>query len=121
MKLLTLLAGALFLALPAHAAPKWLKRTVQVAIYAAPVATSLWATHEGHLCRQRTDVAFCSGGYGPFAAREGVRGGVSITLTGLSWWGHKQGYKEWFAPAVGMATFNSVVAIQQSRVKAGPR
>jgi len=109
----------LLLAFPLHvqAAPKWLKRSVQVAVYAAPIATSLWATHEGSLCRQRNDVAFCSGGYGSFNRREyGVRMSLSVTTGGLSLWGHKQGFKEWFAPAAGMAAFNSFVAIHEAGI-----
>jgi hypothetical protein len=46
---LILLAFAL--APAAEAAPKWLKRAVEYSIYAAPVVTSILATHEGHLCR----------------------------------------------------------------------
>lgn len=122
MKRLLLFLFLAALPLPVQAAPKWLKRTAQVLAIAAPVGTSLWASHEVLGCRHRTDVANCTGGYGPVYAREyGVRLGLSITTSGLSFWGHKQSFREWFAPAVGMAAFNSFVAVHESRIKGGTK
>lgn len=116
------LAVALLAALPCEAAPKWLKRTVEYAVYAAPVVTSVLATHYAHGCRERNGVAPCAGGYGDFALREAaVRGGLSITFTGLSMYGHRAGFKEWFAPAVGMAAFNSYVAYHEAHVRVAVR
>lgn len=105
---------------PLEAKPSFktvLRKTFEYGVYAAPIVTSLLATHEGNICRQRNDVAVCSGGYGPFYGREyGIRLGASVTFSGLSMYGHKAKFKEWFAPAVGMSIFNSYVAYQQNHV-----
>jgi hypothetical protein len=118
MKHLSILAILMMLASPSYSKPKLktvIKKVVEYSIYAAPIATSLLATHEGSVCRAHNDVAVCSGGYGPFYAREyGVRMGLSVTMTGLAVYGHKNGFKEWFAPAVGMAAFNSYVIYDQA-------
>lgn len=121
MKHLSVLAILFLLASPSFAKPKFktvVRKVVEYSIYAAPVVTSLLATHEGSVCRAHNDVAVCSGGYGPFHGREyGIRLGLSVTMTGLSMYGHKSGFKEWFAPAVGMAAFNSYVAYDQAHAR----
>lgn len=121
MKNLSVIMIALLFASPSFAKPKLktvIRKTVEYAIYAAPIATSLLATHEGSVCRAHNDVAVCSGGYGPFHGREyGIRLSLSSTMSILSMTGHKAGFKEWFAPAIGMAAFNSYVAWDQAHAR----
>lgn len=88
----------------------------QLFVYAAPIAASAIATHEANECRVRNGVAPCAGGYGGFAGREGLRMGVAVLFSGLSWYGHRAGFKEWSGPALGYAGFNTVVAVKESRV-----
>lgn len=107
-KLILMLLALSVLSQSCEAAPRWVKTTVKIVIYAAPVVTSLLATKGGVDCRHRNDVERCSGGYGAFNAREyGARLGFSVTMSGLSMWGHKEEYKEWFVPAVATATYNT--------------
>lgn len=73
-------------------------------------------THEAHTCRVQFGPAPCAGGYGEFGAREGLRFGTSALMSGLSWYGYKQGYKDWFLPAVGFATYNGISAYRQTLV-----
>lgn len=114
--LLRLLLAILLFSVPADAAPKWLKRTVEYAVYAAPVVTAALATNAGHVCRQRNGVEPCTAHYGEFGGTEGVRMGVSLTFSGLSMFGHKEHYKEWCAPALGMFAFNSYWAYRQRSI-----
>lgn len=121
MKFLTATLAVLLLASPSFAKPKLktvVRKIVEYSIYAAPIATSLLATHEGSVCRAHNDVAVCSGGYGPFYGREyGIRLPLSTTMSVLSMTGHKNSFKEWFVPAVGMTAFNSFVAYDQAHAK----
>lgn len=96
-----------------------LRKTLEYSIYAAPLVTSALATHEGHLCRQRNDVAACSGGYGPFAARESVRFSFSVTTAGMALYGHKARFRDWFVPALGTAAFDGYIAYHEGHVR-GP-
>lgn len=96
------------------------KKTAVAFVLAAPLAASLVATQEAHECRVRNGVAPCSGGYGPFAAREGLRFGLSLGFGALSAYGHHEGYKEWFIMAGGMAAWNGVDAYRQAN-KSCPR
>jgi hypothetical protein len=119
-KLSLLLAVGLLLATSAEAAPGWVKKvakkTFEYGVYAAPVVTAILATNAGHVCRQRNGVEACTAGYGAFAAVEGARFGVALTFSGLSMFGHKQHFKEWAAPALGMAAFNGAWAIHERRI-----
>lgn len=121
MKIMLSLVALLLLGGTSDAAPRFktiLRKTIEYSIYAAPIATSLLATHEGRACRGRNDVAVCSGGYGPFNGREyGIRLPLSGTMSILSMTGHKGGFKEWFAPAIGMTAFNSYVAYDQAHAR----
>lgn len=83
-----------------------------------PMASSASATYEAHECRERKNagIAFCEGGYGEFAAREGVRAGVSFTMAMMSLYGLKHHYKEWALPFTGWSAFNIYTAIHESQI-----
>jgi hypothetical protein len=82
------------------------------------MASSIAATYQAHKCRQRPNagIAFCDGGYGEFAAREGVRNVGQAGLVAISLWGRHEGYPEWFAPSAGYAGYNISVAWRQSQI-----
>jgi hypothetical protein len=67
----------------------------------------------------RNGVEPCTSHYGSFAGTEAARFGVSLTFSGLSMFGRKAAYKEWFAPAAGMAAFNGYWAYRQAHTQLG--
>jgi hypothetical protein len=72
------------------------------------------AIKETHDCRMRETIAFCNGGYGPFAARSGVNFGTAAGFDILAAWGHDHGVKEWPMWAAGLTGYNAYVAYDQT-------
>jgi hypothetical protein len=106
----------------AHAdAPKrrpWYKDLASLLIAGSSLGASAANTYESHECRMRKDagIAFCNGGYGPFAARQGINFGTAVLMTGLSLWGRHEGFKEWAAPSLGFTAYNTYEAVHQSQI-----
>lgn len=115
--LLLLLPGAAD-AKPHH----WFKDWKNWAIIGVTIGASAAATHEGHNCRLRLDVASCAGGYGPFAAREGVRFSMGAVAAGMTIYAreHRDTFgKETWIPFAAYTTWATEVAVRQG-TKSGP-
>lgn len=80
------------------------------------MGSSVAATHWSHECREKFGPAPCEGGYGAYSAREGVRGGMSLTMDLMSLYGRKKGYKEWLLPAGAWGVYNVYVAAHQAGI-----
>lgn len=120
MKKVGLVLVLVMFCLPVSDARPWYRDWKVWTVVGMSIGASAAATHNAHECRLRTDVAFCSGGYGPFAAREGLRFGLAAGLATHAVWGRHQGFKEWPVFALGFAGFNTVVAVKQARVPERP-
>lgn len=114
MKVLAAIA-LLLLASPIEAKP-WYKDWKAWAVVTASLGSSAAATHWSHGCREKFGPAPCQGGYGAFAAREGVRFGTAAILTGHALWGRREGYRDWPVFALGFAAYNTSVAYRQTLV-----
>jgi DNA-binding CsgD family transcriptional regulator len=97
-------------------AKPWYKDWKVWLVVGVSLGSSAAATHWSHECREKFGPAPCQGGYGAFAGREGVRFGTSAVMSGLAIWGYREGYPEWWVPAVGFGGYNTYVAIGQTRV-----
>jgi hypothetical protein len=89
----------------------------RIALYAAAGVSTFEFAHQTNLCRSRTEVARCQGGYGEVGARQVANGLLTGGMIALSEWGHHKHYKEWFVPVAAVTTYNGVTAWQQSRIK----
>jgi hypothetical protein len=87
------------------------------------VGSDIARTYEGHKCRERKNagIAFCDGGYGPYAAREAVVDGGGLLLDGIGIWGRHMGIKEYSLFADGFSGYNTYVAYHEASLgcKAG--
>jgi hypothetical protein len=95
-------------------AQPWYKDKKVWLLIGASVASSAVATKEAHDCRERVGIGFCSGGYGPFAARETVNMIGTIGTDALGLWGRHMGIKEWFVLPVGYTVYNTYTAYDQT-------
>lgn len=105
----------LFLA-PTSPAKPWYKDWRALTVVGISLGSSVAATHEAHACRQRFGPAPCEGGYGEFAAREGLRFGMSAGMSALSLWGRHEGFKEWPVWAAGFGAYSTYVAVHQTTI-----
>lgn len=82
------------------------------------VGSDIARTRQGHECRQRRNagIAFCEGGYGPFAAREAVMDAGGLVLDGIGIWGRHMGIKEYSMFADGFTGYNTYVAAKQASI-----
>lgn len=127
MKSRALLGIALCLAPGASAGPRTWKEVLKDprvwVVAGVSMASSIAATIEINHCRKRPNagIAFCDGGYGEYKAREWVRNVGQAGMVAFSMYGRKQGYPEWFVPALAFAGYNISVAVRQSELgcKAG--
>jgi hypothetical protein len=95
-------------------AQPWYKDHKVWAVIGSSIASSAVATKEAHDCRLREGISFCSGGYGPFAAREAVRMSATIGLDALGLWGRHLGIREWAALPLGNTAYNAYDAYDQT-------
>lgn len=109
-----LLLILLLVALPTEAKP-WYRDKKNWLMLGASVGASLYATHNGHTCRQRVGLDGCTmAGYGEFRSREILRGGIALGTAALSIKMHQEGYREWFIWGAGDAAFNASIAAHNS-------
>jgi predicted alpha/beta-fold hydrolase len=106
----------------------WYKSKVNWLILGASVASSAYATHEIHSCRQRNDIIHCpDGGYGAFKAREELRLGVSLGTAMLTVYGREHWRNGWKnelmndLPATSWASWNLAVGISDHNVPTFPK
>lgn len=97
-------------------AKPWYKDWKAWLVIGASIGSSAAVTHFGHECRRQFGPAPCAGGYGPFAARESVRMGVNVGLTGVGLGLRHDGDKAWPVIPLGAIAYNTVVAFRESRV-----
>lgn len=96
MKILLIFALLIPSALNAEPRHRWYRDKVNLALIAAAVGSSLFATHAIHDCRMRNDLIHCpDGGYGEFRAREELRGGVSLLSAGMTIYGREHWRRGW--------------------------
>jgi hypothetical protein len=117
MRLLCLL---LLTTLPAQASPKRVLRAIasHVSLDFAAGASSGLASRSGYDCRARNGPAPCAMHYGSlreFAISDAALTGVAI---GLSEYGRKRKFREWFVPALAVTGANVGFAINQWRKRA---
>jgi hypothetical protein len=92
----------------------WIRDWRNWAIIGLTVGVSAAATHEGHECRLRLDVASCAGGYGPFAAREGVRFTMGAVAAGMTIYAREHHFgKETWVPTIAYTTWATEIAVRQ--------
>jgi len=116
MRKLLLLFLALSLSATVEARPRW--RTLgRIALYGAAIASTVESAHQTNLCRDRTEISRCNGGYGEVGARQVANGVFTGGMIVLSEWGHHKHYKEWALPVTAVTTYNGVTAFQQSRIQ----
>jgi hypothetical protein len=84
------------------------------AIFTTSIASSITDTVEAHKCRERVGISFCSGGYGPFGARQGVNIGASIGFSFLGYWGERLGIKEAYGLPIAFTGYNAYDAYDQT-------
>jgi hypothetical protein len=114
-RVLALSIAACFVSSSVDAKP-WYKDWKAWTFIGISLSSSAAATHWSHECREKFGPAPCQGGYGAFAAREGVRFGTAVILTGHGLWGRREGYKDWAVFALGFAAYNTSVAYRQTLV-----
>lgn len=77
-------------------------------------ASSGFAAGGTFYCRSHNpDVEGCTEHYGSAAGGEIARGVFTGAMIALSEYGRKQGFKEWFVPAVGTLAFNTFWGARQ--------
>jgi hypothetical protein len=98
-------------------AKPWYKKPFVWATVASNQLSAAFATIEAHDCRVRESVAFCAGGYGPFAAREWDRNLLAGGFSALAILGSRDGRKHikvWFAPPLGLTAYDTYTAYDQT-------
>ena len=112
-KLLATIGLLLLLGPALEAKPFWKKKVFWVST-AVGAAASLVDTKEAHDCRQRVGISFCSGGYGPFAARQALNFGANVGFNLLAAWGQDLGVKESYALPFAFTAYNIYDAYDQT-------
>lgn len=106
---------------PAQAGPKKVFGEIaRFGLHALAAGSSVESDRQTDLCRMRTDVARCQGGYGEITPRQALDGIITFTAGALSEYGRHHGFREWFLFEVGVTTWNGVIAYQQSQIKGQP-
>ncbi len=126
-----ILATVLLLMFPVitRAGPhRWYKDWRNWAVVAGSLATSVYASHEIHDCRARNDLIRCpDGGYGPFKAREELRGGISLGAAVLTIYGREHWPNGWKnelindSPAALWSSWNLAVGLADQTTPTFPR
>jgi hypothetical protein len=107
---------------------RWWKDKTNLVIIAVAAGSSLFRTHEIANCRGRNDIVHCpDGGYGPFHAREGLDGGITILTTGLTIYGREHWHHGWKDelindfPVAAWSSWNLAVGVSDRNVPNFPR
>jgi hypothetical protein len=115
------IAILLLLAVPvAQAEPRkpWYRDWKSLLVVGAAVGSSIAATHEIHDCRLKGRIELCpGGGYGPFAARQGARAGMTFSLVGVSLGMRHRSWKEWAVPSLIATGINTAEAVHAAVTK----
>jgi len=124
LALIFLLAASTVNAKPHH----WYQSKMNWTLIGAAAGSTLFATKEIHDCRLRNDLIHCpDGGYGPFHAREGLRGGISIVTAAMTIYGREHWTQGWRnelindSPVAVWSSWNVAVGLSDRSVANYPR
>jgi hypothetical protein len=70
----------------------------------------------GHICRRNNGVEPCTAHYGEFRGTEIAQSIFTGSMIALSEKGHRSGFRDWFVPEAGVATFNVWWGIHEARI-----
>jgi hypothetical protein len=79
-------------------------------------ASSGTATIAGYDCRRRNGPEPCTAHYGSIAGSEIARGILTGGLIAWSEYGRKQGFRDWFVPALAVGIGNTYWTVHEERI-----